>query len=97
MAAISARLAVSLCPTCADDMLVLSDTLDALQFLLNIAVDNSSIEKYLLQSVKSVLLCILNALARRSATVADPCLTLKGEPMPVVKEAMYMGILRSSC
>ena len=82
-------------PTCADDMLVLSDTQDDLQLLLNIAVDNSIMEKYVLQPVKSVLLCIANALARRLAAVIDPCVTLKGEPMPVVKETMHMGILRS--
>ena len=83
-------------PTCADDMLLLSDTQEALQFLMNIAVDNSIMEKYLLQPVKSVLLCILNALARRSAAVSEPCITLKEEPMPVVNETMHMGILRSS-
>ena len=81
--------------TCAVEMLVLSDTLDSLQFLLNIAVDNSH-GKYLLQPVKSVLLCILNAHARRSATVTDQCVTLRVEPMPVVKETMHIGILLSS-
>ena len=35
-------------PTCADDMFVLSDTQDDLQLLLNIAVDNSIMEKYVL-------------------------------------------------
>ena len=77
-------------PTCADDMLVLSDTQDDLQLLLNIAVDNSIMEKYVLQPAKSVLLCIANALARRSAAVTDPCVTLKGEPMHVEKETMHM-------
>ena len=83
-------------PTCADGMLVLSDTQDALQSLLNIAVDNSIMEKYLLQPVKSVLLYILNFLTRRSAAISEPCIILGGEPMPVVSETMHMGILRSS-
>ena len=83
-------------PTCADDMLLLSDTQEAPQFLMNIAVDNSIMNKYLVQPVKSVLLFILNVLARRSAAVSEPCITLKEEPMPVVNEAMHMGILRSS-
>ena len=48
-------------PTCADGMLVLTDDEEVMQFLLNIAVDNSIMEKYLLQPVKSVLLYILNA------------------------------------
>ena len=77
-------------------MLVLSDTQDDLQLLLNIAVDNSIMEKYILQPVKSVLLCRANALVRRSAAVTDPCVTLKGEPIPAVKETMHIGILRSS-
>ena len=83
-------------PTCADDMLVLSDTQDALQSLLNTAVDNSIMEKYLLQPVKSVLLYILNSPPCRSAAISEPCITLGAEPMPVASETMHMGILRSS-
>ena len=83
-------------PTCADDMLVLTDAEYAMQFLLNIAVDNSIMEKYLLQPVKSVLLYILNITTRRANTNSQPSLYLKGEPMPVVDETMHMGILQSS-
>ena len=81
-------------PTCADDMLVLTEY--AMQFLLNIAVDNSIMEKYLLQPVKSVLLYILNITTRRVNANSQPSLYLKGEPMPVVDETMHMGIMRSS-
>ena len=64
-------------PTCANDMLVLSDAPDALQFLLNTAVDNSIMEKYLLLLVKSVLLYILNSLTRRSTAISEPCVIFK--------------------
>ena len=83
-------------PTCADDMVVLTDDKVSLQFLLNIAVGNNLMEKYLLQPVKGVLLYILNSIAKRTTTKNEPGVTLKGEPMPVVSETMHMGILRSS-
>ena len=83
-------------PTCADDMLVLTDEEVTMQSLLNMAVDNSILEKYLLQPVKSVLLYILNITARRSTTEVKPQMLLKGETMPVVSETMHMGILRSN-
>ena len=73
-------------PTCADDMLVLTDEEVAMQSLLNMAVDNSILGKYLLQPVKSVLLYILNITARRSITEVKPQMLLKGETMPVVSE-----------
>ena len=66
------------------------------QSLLNTAVDNSILEKYLLQPVKSVLLYILNITARRSTTEVKPQMLLKGETMPVVSETIHMGILRSN-
>ena len=77
-------------------MLLLADEEDVLQFLNNIAVDNSIPEKYLLQPVKSVLLYILNVAMRRSTTEVKPHVIMKGEPMPVVNETMHMGILRSN-
>ena len=80
-------------PTCADDMLVLSDTQEALQFLLSIAVDNSVMERYHLQPAKSVLLYIPNT-SWRSTSVVEPHVTLKEVPMPVVSETSHMGILR---
>ena len=46
-------------------VLLLADEEEVLQFLLNIAVDNSILENYLLQPVKSVLLYILNVAMRR--------------------------------
>ena len=43
-------------PTCTDDIVIASDRRDTLQTLLNIAVNYSFQEHYLLQPVKSVLL-----------------------------------------
>ena len=77
-------------------MLLLADEEEVLQFLLNIAVDNSILEKYLLQPVKSVLLYILNVAMRRSTTEVKPHVITKGEPMPVVNETMHMGMLCSN-
>ena len=40
-------------PTCADDMLFISDDPDELQLMLDMGFDYSSMENYLLQPVKS--------------------------------------------
>ena len=77
-------------------MLPLADEEQVLQFLLNIAVDNSILDKYLLQPVKGVLLYILNLAMRRRTTKVNPQVIMKGEPIPVVNETMHMGRLRSN-
>ena len=67
-------------PTYADDMVVLTDDKVSLQSLLNIAVETSLMEKYLLQpvnSVNSVLLYIFNSVAKRTTTKMEPGMTLK--------------------
>lgn len=46
-------------PTCADDVAIVSSNRSALQTLVNIASDYSSMERYLLQPTKSVILSIL--------------------------------------
>ena len=56
---------------------VLTDDEEVMQFLLNIAVDNSIMEKYLLQPVKSVLLYILNNTTRRATRAIQPKYTTK--------------------
>lgn len=61
---------------------------------MNIAVDNSIIERYYLQLAKSDLLYIPNT-SRRSTSVVEPHVTLKEEPMPVVSETSHIEILRS--
>ena len=81
-------------PACADDLLLLSDRKDALQSLVNIAVDHSCLEHYLLQPVKSVLLEIL--LGLKAQDLADASITMKEQNMPMVQQTMHVGILRSA-
>ena len=71
-----------LAPACADDLVLLSNQKDALQTLVNIAVDHSCLEHYLLQPVKSVLLEIL--LNQKTKDPEDTVVTMKGQSMPVV-------------
>ena len=49
-------------PTCADDMAILSDIRDVLQFLKDVAVDYIYMAHYLLQRTKSVIFEIVGAL-----------------------------------
>ena len=81
-------------PACADDMVLASDRRDALQSVVNVAVDHSCLEHYLLQPLKSVLLEIL--LNLKSQDPEDVPITMKGQNMPVVQETMHMGIMRSA-
>ena len=81
-------------PGCADDVAILTENKRILQLLVDIAVDFSSLERFLLQPVKSVLLQILQY-ARRSPP-DDTAITMKGQAMPIVEEAMHVGILRSA-
>ena len=63
---------------------------------MDIAVDFSGMERFLLQPVKSGVLQIhvLNHLRRTH--IDDTVVTMKEQPMPVVKEAMHIRILRSA-
>ena len=81
-------------PGCADDVAILTENKRILQLLVDIAVDFSSLERFLLQPIKSVLLQILQY-ARRSPP-DDTVITMKGQAMPIVEEAMHVGILRSA-
>ena len=81
-------------PACADDMVIASNRRDTLQTRLDIVVDYSCQEHYLLQSVNSVLLEIPPTLRGQDPEEAD--ITMKGQPMPFVQETMHMGILRSA-
>lgn len=81
-------------PACADDMVLVSDKKDSLQSLVNIAVDHSCMEHYLLQPVKSVLLEILLGLKNKDPE--DTLITMKEQNMPLVQQTMHVGILRSA-
>ena len=81
-------------PTAADDMALGASSLAILQRLVSTAVDNSKLEKYILQPNKSFILAVLNQCKR--AQDIDINITMDGVRMPVVTEAMHMGILRSA-
>ena len=83
-------------PTAADDMVIPAPSLPVLQKLVNIAVDNSKMEKYILQPTKSVILAVLDECGKAQEGVCDVNITMDTVRMPVVKEAMHMGILRSA-
>ena len=53
---------ICVAPACADDNVVAVDCPEVLQSLLDIGVDYSKMERYILQSVKSVVIELLNKL-----------------------------------
>ena len=57
---------ICVAPACADDCAVLADTTELLQSFLDIHVDSSKMERYILQPVKSVILAIFNRLRRHN-------------------------------
>ena len=81
-------------PACADDIIIGADKKPALQYLVNIGVDFSCMETFFLQPVKTVLLEIVQQCSQLEQENLQ--ITMKGNPMPVVKEVMHMGILRSA-
>ena len=81
-------------PTAADDMALGASGLAILQRLVSTAVDNSKLERYILQPNKSFILSVLNQCKR--AQEIDINITMDGVRMPVVTEAVHMGILRSA-
>ena len=80
-----------LVPGYADNAAVLAENNKNLQLLVDIAVDYSGMERFLLQPIKSVLLQILNHLKR--CPTDDTEVKMKDQPMPIAEEAMHMGIL----
>ena len=81
-------------PTCADDMLFISDDPDELQLMLDMGFDYSSMENYLLQPVKSVI--VVAEPNKRKQYNSDREWNLGGAPMPRVTSTTHMGIPRSS-
>ena len=83
-------------PIAADDMVLPAPSLTILQKLVNIAVDNRKMEKYILQPTKSVILAALSEGGKCSEEECDINISTNGVKMPVVKEAMHMGLLLSA-
>ena len=82
-------------PACADDIVVAADCLEVLQLLLDIGVDYSKMERYILQPVKSVVMEIINKL-RRSREKSRSSWDIEGNNMPTVDKTMHVGICRSA-
>ena len=72
------------------DAAILAETKIILQLLVDTAVDYSVMERFLLQPIKSELFQIFNHLRRCPSE--DTEVKMKGQPMPIVEEAMHMGI-----
>ena len=84
-------------PTCADDMTNLSNTPNDLQVLCNIAHDYSTMEQYMLQPTKSVVLPVTTQKKSKSSTVYQTeKWTLGDADMPIVDSATHVGLVRSS-
>ena len=82
-------------PTCADDLAAATSSLTALQKIVFNSVDYSIMERYLLQPVKSVIVAMLKHCKDQAKLSEEINITMNGVRMPVVQEAMHMGILRS--
>ena len=86
---------ICVAPACADDVAVTADSSEIMQSLPDIGVDNSKMERFILQPVKSVILEILYGL-RRSAPHHSMGWDLDGARMPIVDKTMHVGICRSA-
>ena len=86
---------ICVAPACADDTVVAADCPEVLQSLLDIGVNYSKMERYILQPVKSVVIEILNKL-RRSREKSNNSWDLDGDNMPTVDKTMHVGICRSA-
>ena len=84
---------ICVAPACADDTVVAADCPDVLHSLLDIGLDYSKMEKYILPPVKSVVIEILNKL-RRSREKPNNSWDLDGDNMPTVDKTMHLGICR---
>ena len=73
----------------------MADSSESMQSLLDIGADNSKMEKFILQPVKSVILEIFFGL-RRSAPHQSKEWDLDGARMLTVDKTMHVGICRSA-
>ncbi|VDH96186.1 Hypothetical predicted protein [Mytilus galloprovincialis] len=80
-------------PTCADDIALISNNPFELQNMINIAVDFSQREGYLLQPQKSVVLPIKTC--NKMLDVEQGFWKLKNIDMPIVQDSSHIGIKKS--
>lgn len=79
-------------PTCADDVTVLSNDSDGLQFVISICKDSSNLNGYVLHDQKSVVLKT-NSICQYPDNEAW---TLRAKEMPIVQDNTRMGVFRAS-
>ncbi|MEW8548000.1 MAG: reverse transcriptase domain-containing protein [Candidatus Thiodiazotropha sp.] len=79
-------------PTCADDVTVLSNDPESLQFLISICKDSSCLNGYVLHDLKSVVLQ-MNSIPKYPD---GESWVLGANEMPVVQNTTHMGIFRTS-
>ena len=82
-------------PACAYDIVEVADCPKVLHSLMDIGVDYSKMERYILQPVKSVVIDLLNKL-RRSREKSSNSWDLEGDNMPTVDKTMHVGICQSA-
>ncbi|CAC5410725.1 unnamed protein product [Mytilus coruscus] len=80
-------------PTCADDVALISNNPFELQNMINIAVDFSQREGYLLQPQKSVVLPIKTC--NKMLDIDQGFWKLKNIDMPIVQDSSHIGIKKS--
>ncbi|VDI14872.1 Hypothetical predicted protein [Mytilus galloprovincialis] len=80
-------------PTCADDIALISNNPFELQNMINLAVDFSQREGYLLQPQKSVVLPIKTC--NKMLDVEQGFWKLKNIDMPIVQDSSHIGIKKS--
>ncbi|MES9972509.1 MAG: reverse transcriptase domain-containing protein [Candidatus Thiodiazotropha sp.] len=82
-------------PTAADDIAAVTDEAPSLQSLVSISDDFSRMERYLLQPEKSVVMAIPGA-KKPKEMQGNEKWNIYEKEMPIVTEAMHMGLRRSS-
>ncbi|CAC5360674.1 unnamed protein product [Mytilus coruscus] len=80
-------------PKCADDVTLVSNNPLELQTMINIALDFSKREGYLLQPTKSVVIPVKTC--RKFYEIEDGFWKLNGKNMPIVPNASHIGIQKS--
>ncbi|CAC5400495.1 unnamed protein product [Mytilus coruscus] len=77
-------------PTCADDVVIISNNPLELQILINIAANFSKREGYMLQPTKSVVLPI--STSTKSIEIEEDFWNINNNPMSVVEHSTHIGI-----
>jgi hypothetical protein len=82
-------------PTCADDVALIANNPLDIQTMVDIAVDFSKGEGYLLQHMKSVVLPVQTAKKTKPLEINEGYWKLDGKDMPVMENTSYIGIQKS--